>query len=71
MADNGGTRSGVDRRQFQYSAYIPERRSETERRKRFDRRSRIALKRRSERRNSQNHRGPYPIERRDMFGTQS
>jgi DNA-binding XRE family transcriptional regulator len=36
--DNMGRRSGVDRRQFEYSVYIPEMRSAKERRKKFDRR---------------------------------
>lgn len=71
MADNGGTRLGIDRRKFYYSAYIPEKRSGMERRKGFDRRSVITRRRQFERRNSLNHRGPYPIERRDIFRTQS
>ena len=71
MADNGGTRLGIDRRKFYYSAYIPEKRSGMERRKGFDRRSVITRRRGSERRNNLNHRGPYPIERRDIFRTQS
>ena len=36
--DNGGKRSGVDRRQFSYSSHIPERRSNKDRRGGFDRR---------------------------------
>jgi hypothetical protein len=71
MTGNGGTRSGTDRRKFQYTDYIPEKRSGRERRKGFDRRSPIARRRVSERRNSLNHRGQYPIERRDTFRTQS
>ena len=59
MADNGGTRLGIDRRKFYYTAYIPEKRSGMDRRKVFDRR------------NSLNHQGTYPIERRDIFRTQS
>ena len=51
MVDNGGTRLGIDRRIFEYSAYIPERRSDRDRRKGFDRRNLIVLKRDSERRN--------------------
>ena len=51
MVDNGGTRLGIDRRIFEYSAYIPERRSGRDRRKGFDRRNSIALRRDSERRN--------------------
>jgi DNA-binding XRE family transcriptional regulator len=37
IKDNGGRRSSVDRRQFQYTEYIPEQRSE-ERRNGLDRR---------------------------------
>ena len=59
LADNGGTRLGIDRRKFTYTTYIPEKRSGMDRRKGFDRR------------NSLNHRGLYPIERRDILRTQS
>jgi len=71
MTDHGGTRTKMDRRKFEYTAYIPEQRSGMDRRKGFDRRSRITRRRRSERRYSLIHRGPYPIERRDIFRTQS
>ncbi len=71
MTDNGGTRSGTDRRRFQYTAYIPEKRSGTDRRKGFDRRSPIARRKDSERRVSLNHQGEYPIERRDTLKKQS
>ena len=71
MVDNGGTRTGIDRRKFEYTAYIPEKRSGMDRRKEFDRRSLMALRIGAERRSSLNHRGPYPIERRDIFSTQS
>ncbi len=71
MIDNGGTRSGIDRRKFQYTAYIPEKRSVRDRRKEFDRRGPIARRRGSERRVSLNHREPWPIERRDVLRTQS
>lgn len=37
--DQGGRRSGKDRRQFEYSGHIPERRSGRERRSGVDRRS--------------------------------
>lgn len=67
MADNGGTRSGTDRRKFQYTAYIPEKRSGRDRRKGFDRRSTIARRRESERRVSLNKREKYPLERKDAF----
>ena len=38
IKDNGGRRLGVDRRQFKYSKYIPEQRSDKERRNGLDRR---------------------------------
>lgn len=39
LNDNGGRRSGIDRRQFLYSTYIPERRLNEDRRKISDRRT--------------------------------
>jgi hypothetical protein len=50
--DNGGTRSGLDRRQFSYTIFVPERRS------RGDRRSG------SDRRQTQESRGNMAVERR-------
>ena len=50
LADNGGTRTGIDRRKFHYTAHIPEKRSGMDRRKRFDRRNLMAQRRKSERR---------------------
>lgn len=38
LSDNGGRRSGIDRRLFSYSAHIPERRCGQERRSGSDRR---------------------------------
>ena len=38
FSDNGGRRSGVDRRQFSYKDHIPERRSGKDRRSGNDRR---------------------------------
>lgn len=38
QCDNGGRRSGIDRRQFAYSGHMPERRSGEERRNGGDRR---------------------------------
>jgi len=38
LHDNGGRRTGIDRRQFSYTAHFPERRSGKERRSGFDRR---------------------------------
>ena len=67
MTDNGGAQSGNDRRKFQYTAYIPERRSGRDRRKGFDRRSPIARRKGSERRANLNHHERYSTERRDVF----
>ena len=39
LPDNCGRRSGIDRREFSYTAHIPERRSGKERRSGVDRRS--------------------------------
>ena len=36
--DNGGRRSGIDRRRFSYAVHIPERRSGIDRRKGLDKR---------------------------------
>ena len=55
ITDNGGTRLGIDRRKFEYTAYIPEKRSGQDRRKRFDRRSQTTRKRAVERRFCLNH----------------
>ena len=38
LPDNGGRRSGIDRRQFSFTQHIPERRSGKERRSGLDRR---------------------------------
>lgn len=38
LHDNGGRRSGVDRREFSYDLYVPERRSGEDRRSGKDRR---------------------------------
>jgi hypothetical protein len=50
IADNGGTRIGIDRRKFHYTAHAPEKRSGIDRRKGFDRRNLMARRRQSERR---------------------
>ena len=71
MHDNGGTRLGNDRRKFQYTDYIPEKRSGRDRRKGFDRRSPTPRRRGSERRVSINQQARYPEERMDVFRTQS
>ena len=39
LPDNGGRRSGIDRRRFSYTGHIPERRAESDRRSGLDRRS--------------------------------
>jgi hypothetical protein len=39
LPDNGGRRSGIERRQFQYTSHIPERRSGFDRRSGIDRRT--------------------------------
>jgi hypothetical protein len=62
IKDNGGSRSGVERRQFDYTESIPERRSGKERRKGFDRRMGLGR-----RRKHQNSGDLPPIERRDQF----
>jgi hypothetical protein len=71
MQDNGGTRFGNDRRKFQYTDYIPEKRSGRDRRKGFDRRSPTPRRRGSERRMSFNQQARYPLERLDVIRTQS
>jgi len=45
IRDNGGRRSGADRREYSYSAHLPERRSGLDRRSNFDRRSGIDRRR--------------------------
>jgi hypothetical protein len=62
IKDNGGSRLGVERRQFEYTESIPERRSGKERRKGFDRRMGLG-----QRRGHQNPGDLLPIERRDQF----
>jgi hypothetical protein len=69
MADNGGTRFGTDRRKFQYTACIPEKRSGRERRRGFDRRSPITRRKDYERRVSLNQKRKFPKERKDLFKT--
>jgi len=41
--DNGGRRSGEERREFTYSDYTPERRSSKDRRSGFDRRLKLYI----------------------------
>ena len=70
MSDNGGTRSGTDRRKFQYTVHIPERRSGRDRRRGFDRRGSIAKRKDPERRFSLKEQGTYPVERRNILRNQ-
>ena len=50
MADKRENRSGIERRRFKYTAYLPERRSGLDRRKRFNRRDQIEEERVSSKR---------------------
>ena len=47
LRDNGGRRSGIDRRYFSYSDHIPERRYKSDRRCTLDRRSGLDRRERS------------------------
>jgi hypothetical protein len=42
LSDNGGRRSGIDRRRYSYTVHIPERRYGEERRQKSDRRGKQA-----------------------------
>ncbi len=53
IKDNGESRIGFERRQFSYTAYIPERRSGRDRRNSLERRRAINRIRRKERRRNQ------------------
>ena len=53
IKDNGESRIGLERRQFSYTAYIPERRSGRDRRKSLERRSAINRIHRKDRRRNQ------------------
>ena len=50
VKDNGGRRSGVDRRRYSYASHIPERRSDEDRRNGEDRRDDAGEKADNERR---------------------
>ncbi|MCP4367618.1 MAG: hypothetical protein GY797_05830 [Deltaproteobacteria bacterium] len=56
--DNGGRRSGEDRREFTYSDYTPERRSANGRRSGFDRRIKLYI-------------AKITTDRREVFGNAS
>jgi len=62
MKDNGGSRSGMERRHFDNTESISERRSGKDRRKGVDRRFGLG-----EHRGHQNPDDLQPIERRDQF----
>ena len=62
IKDNGGSRSGLERRQIEVTGFIPERRSGKERRTGTDRRMGLG-----QRREHQNPDDLLPIERRDQF----
>ena len=67
VRDRGGTRSGIERRQFDYTEYTPERRSGDDRRDEFDRRSDSGRRRACDSLDDQNSGDLKPIERRDLF----
>ena len=52
-ADKGGTRSGIERRQYVYTEFAPERRSGEDRRKDIDRRTGVGRRRGDDRRENQ------------------
>jgi hypothetical protein len=64
--DKGGTRSGIERRQFVYTEHSPERRTGKERRIEGDRRSGLG-RRRGDRGNNKDSDDRHPVERRDLF----
>ena len=55
ITDNGNRRSGIDRREFSYTAYLPERRSDKDRRGVSDHRSIQTNESRSDIENQQYH----------------
>jgi hypothetical protein len=57
MTDNRDRRFGVDRREFSYTAYLPERRSGKDRRRACDHRNMQTNESRSEIKNQQCHSG--------------
>ena len=60
LFDNGGRRSGIERREFSYSGYYPERRSGIDRRNGTDRRSM-----REERKTGSDRNGNYTMRSMD------
>jgi hypothetical protein len=67
IVDNGGTRTGEDRRQNKNPSSDEERRAGKDRRRGFDRRSGLARRRSQDRRNKSNQWDASGIERRDVF----
>ena len=65
--DKGGTRSGIERRQFDYTEHSPERRSGKERRSAVDRRSGSGRRRGDEPIDGSKTDDLHPVERRDLF----
>ena len=55
IKDNDESRTGLERRQFSYTAYIPERRSGEDRRKGLERRNAKNRLRKSDSRGKQTH----------------
>ena len=55
IKDNEENRTGIERRQFSYTTYIPERRAGKDRRKEFERTNAINRRRRYDRRGKQTH----------------
>jgi hypothetical protein len=64
LRDNGGRRSGIERRRFSYSDHIPDRRSAVDRRVRSDRRSGEDRRKGSERRSGEERRIGWAFGRR-------
>ncbi|MBT8372517.1 MAG: hypothetical protein KJO34_16235 [Deltaproteobacteria bacterium] len=67
IVDKGGTRSGIERRQYVYTEFAPERRSGKDRRKALDRRGNLGRRRGDDRKDNQISSNLNPIERRDRF----
>ncbi len=59
LPDNGGRRSGIDRRVFSYAVHLPEKRSDKDRRNRFARRG--GVERRSAKRSEGNRRRYFKV----------
>ena len=63
IKDQGGTRSGIERRQFVYSEHSPERRTGKDRRREIDRRSGMGRRRGDSQRSNQNPVDLHPMNR--------